>query len=126
MAYRATQTSTGWIAWGINPTRKAMAGSQAIVAFHNHNGNLTVYPTPINSYNPSMQPGSLSFQVSKVSAEYANGEMTIFAIIGPLENGAAVNHVWQAGNTVSNDIPQVHPSSGPNIQSMGTVDFLSA
>ncbi|KAF3443302.1 hypothetical protein FNV43_RR12984 [Rhamnella rubrinervis] len=102
-----------------------MVGSQAILAFQNSNGSITVYPTPITSYNPSMQPRSLSYQVSNVSAEYANGEMTIFAVVGPLDNKTTVNHVWQAGDTVSINIPQIHPTSGPNTQSTGTVDFLS-
>lgn len=125
IAYRATQTPTGWIAWAINPTGKGMAGSQALVAHQNSGGVMTVYTTPITSYSPSMQPGTLSFPVSNTSATYANNEMTIFAVVGPLDNGTKVNHVWQAGSSVSNGIPQVHPTSGPNIQSTASLDFLS-
>ncbi|KAK9285323.1 hypothetical protein L1049_024514 [Liquidambar formosana] len=125
IAYRATQTSTGWIAWAINPTGTGMVGSQAIVAFLNSNGSTTVYPTPISSYNPSMQPGALSFKVSNISAEYSDNEMTIFAVVGPLNNGTTIDHVWQTGNSVSNNIPQMHATSGPNVQSMGRLDFLS-
>lgn len=124
IAYRAAQTSEGWIAWGINPTGTGMVGSQAIVAFRSSNGSMTAYPTSITSYNPSLQPSSLSFQVSNISAEYAKGQMTIFAVVGPLTTGTSVNHVWQAGS-VSDNIPQGHGTSGPNIQSMATVDFLS-
>ena len=102
-----------------------MVGSQAIVAFRSSNGSMTSYPTAITSYSPSMQPSSLSFQVSNVSVEYNKGEMTIFAVVGPLPNGTSVNLVWQAGNSVSNNIPQGHPTSGPNVQSMETLDFLS-
>lgn len=101
-----------------------MLGSQAIVAFRYSNGSMAVYPTPINSYNPSMQPGALSFPVSNISAIYANNEMTIFAVVGPLSNGTTSNHVWQAG-PVSNDNPQIHSTSGPNVESMATIDFLS-
>ncbi|KAL5581718.1 hypothetical protein UlMin_014160 [Ulmus minor] len=124
IAYRAKQTSAGWIAWAINPTGTSMVGSQAIVAFLNSDGSMNVYPTPLTSYSPSMQPGSLSFQVSNISAEYTKDEMTIFALVGPLASGTSINHVWQAGNSVSNNIPQGHPTSGPNVQSMGAVDFL--
>ncbi|KAF5741383.1 cytochrome b and DOMON domain-containing protein [Tripterygium wilfordii] len=125
IAYRATQTSTGWIAWAINPTATAMLGSQALVAFRYPNGSMTAYPTPITSYNPSMQPGTLSFKVSKISATYANNEMIIFAEIGPLNKRTTINHVWQAGSSVLNNVPQIHPTSGANIQSMDTVDFLT-
>ncbi|KAM6572109.1 hypothetical protein CsatA_016189 [Cannabis sativa] len=125
VAYRAAQESTGWIAWAINPTGKGMVGSQAIVAFQNSNGTMTAYPTAITSYSPSMQPSSLSFQVSNISAEYTKGEMTIFAIVGPLAKETSTNLVWQAGTSVLNDIPQGHSTSGPNVQSMDTVDFHS-
>ena len=67
-----------------------MVGSQALVAFRNANGSMTVYPTPITSYDPSMQPGALSFKVSNVSAEYSENDMTIFAVIGPLANGTII------------------------------------
>ncbi|KAG5232047.1 cytochrome b561 and DOMON domain-containing protein [Salix suchowensis] len=110
IAYRANQTSTGWIAWGINPLVQAC---------------LTAYPTPITSYTTSMRPGALSFQVSNISATYTNNQMSIFAVLGPLQNATAVNHVWQAGNSVINDIPSSHATTGSNIQSMGTLNFLS-
>ncbi|KAL0001535.1 hypothetical protein SO802_015316 [Lithocarpus litseifolius] len=125
IAYRATQTSTGWIAWAINPTGTSMIGSQAIVAFLNANGTMTAYTTPITSYNPSMKQAALSFRVSNISATYAKNEMTIFGVVGPLNNGTTVNHVWQAGSSVEYNIPQMHPTSGPNIQSVGILDFLS-
>jgi hypothetical protein len=125
IAYRANQTSRGWIAWAINLNGTGMLGSQAIVAFLNANGTMTAYTTPITSYNPSMKPGALSFQVSNISATYAQNEMTIFGVVGPLNNGTTVNHVWQAGSSVVNNIPQVHQTSGPNLQSVGTLDFLS-
>lgn len=124
IAYRARQTSKGWIAWAINPYDTGMVGSQALVAFHNYNGSITVYPTALTSYNPSMLPGNLSFPVSNISAEYANQEMIIFAVVGPLLNGTSVNHVWQAGSSISNDIPQMHSMSLQNLQSTGTLNFL--
>lgn len=124
IAYRANQTPTGWVAWAINPTGTGMVGSQAIVAFRYSNGTVAVYTTPIDSYNPLMQPGNLSFLVSNVSATYANNEMMILAVVGPLVNGTTFNHAWQAG-PVSNENPQIHSTSGPNVESTGTLDLLS-
>ncbi|KAK6155300.1 hypothetical protein DH2020_009548 [Rehmannia glutinosa] len=126
IAYRATQIPEGWIAWGINPTGIGMVGSQALVAFRNANGTMTAYPTSITSYNPAMLPALLSFQVSNISAEYNNNEMIIYAIVGPLENGTIVNHTWQSGSSVSSNIPQIHSTSSPHLQSMGKIDFQSA
>lgn len=123
IAYRAKKDPKGWVAWAINPTRQGMVGSQALVAFHNSNGSMIAYTTQITSYSPSMQRANLSFQVSNISAENLNNEMIIFATIGPLVNGTTVNHVWQGGSSVSNDIPQMHPLSSPHLQSFGEIDF---
>lgn len=125
IAYRARQSSQGWIAWAINPSGAGMIGAQALVAFRNTNGSMTAYPTSITSYNPSMLPASLSFKVSDISAEYSGNEMIIFAVLGPLGNATTVNHVWQAGRSVLSNIPQSHPISQPNLQSIGTVNFQS-
>uniref|UniRef100_A0A2P2MZR0 Cytochrome b561 and DOMON domain-containing protein At5g47530-like n=1 Tax=Rhizophora mucronata TaxID=61149 RepID=A0A2P2MZR0_RHIMU len=124
IAYRTSQSSAGWSAWAINPTGTGMVGSQALVALQKPDGRMTAFSTPITSYKPSMQPGALSFQVSNISATYANNEMIIHALVGPLQNASAVNHVWQAG-PVSNGNPNVHATSGQNIKSMGVVNFLS-
>lgn len=126
IAYRASQAVTGWIAWAINPTQTGMVGSQALVAFQNSKGSMVTYTTSISSYNPTMLPGALTFQVSNISAEYAKNEMIIFAVLGPLTNGTRVNHVWQAGDSVSSDVPQMHSLSQPNLQSFGELDFLSS
>lgn len=125
MAYRARQDVKGWVAWAINPTQTGMVGAQALVAFRNSNGSMMVYPTPISDYNPSMLPGTLTFQVSNISAEYKNNEMTIFAVLGPLVNITKVSHVWQSGYAVSNDVPQMHEISSTNLQSFGDLDFLA-
>lgn len=125
IAYRAGQALSGWIAWAINPTQIGMVGSQALLAFRDSNGSIITYTTPISNYNPSMQPGDLSFQVSNMSAEYTNNEMIIFAVLGPFNNQTQFNHAWQAGGTVSNNIPQMHSTTGPNVQSFGEIDFLS-
>ncbi|KAL2938697.1 hypothetical protein RDABS01_022146 [Bienertia sinuspersici] len=124
IAYRAKQTPRGWIAWGINPTGNGMIGTQALVAFQNHKGKMKAYTTQINSYNPDMKSQPLSFPVSELSAQYSNDEMIISAVLGPLSNGT-YNIVWQAGNAVSNGIPQSHPHFGPYLRSTGTLDFLS-
>ncbi|XP_074344562.1 cytochrome b561 and DOMON domain-containing protein At5g48750-like [Apium graveolens] len=107
------------------PLHIGMAGSQALLAFHDSSGSIITYTTPISNYNPSMQPGDLSFQVSNMSAEYTNNEMIIFAVLGPFSNQTKFNHAWQAGGTVANNILQMHSTTGHNVLSFGEIDFLS-
>ncbi|KAM0063067.1 putative DOMON domain-containing protein [Helianthus debilis subsp. tardiflorus] len=124
IAYRARQGAGGWVAWAINPNQIGMVGSEALVAFVNSNGSVTVYPTMITSYSPSMLPSDLNFPVSGLSAEFLNHEITIYATVGPFASGSVVNQVWQAGNLVLDGVPQMHAVSQQNLQSTGQLDFL--
>ncbi|KDP32910.1 hypothetical protein JCGZ_13691 [Jatropha curcas] len=126
IAYRqAGVSSSNWVAWAINPTSKGMVGSQALIAYQKSDGTIKAYTSPISSYQPSLQEGKLSYDVSDLSATYANNEMIIFANLELSNIGSTtINQVWQEG-PVSGDTPQIHPTSGANVQSMGTVNLLS-
>lgn len=101
-----------------------MVGSQTVVAFQKSDGTMDAYATPVDSLSPTMQPGDLSFPVSNIAAEYTNGEMIIFATVTLPENKTTITQVWQEG-PLNGDSPGIHPTSGPNVQSFGSLDFLS-
>ncbi|KAB2626576.1 auxin-induced in root cultures protein 12-like [Pyrus ussuriensis x Pyrus communis] len=113
-----------WVAWAINPTSTGMVGSQAIVAYKRTDGTMTVYSSPIKSYGTHLEQGNVSFPLYDVSAVYENNEFIIFATIGLPNNVSVVHHVWQQGPMFGNT-PGMHSLSGPNVQSFGTLDFLS-
>ncbi|OAY68732.1 Cytochrome b561 and DOMON domain-containing protein, partial [Ananas comosus] len=123
VAFKAPQSSDGWVAWGLNPKSTKMVGSQAIVAFFHSNGSMIAYPTQLDSYAPSMAPEDLSFPVSDMAAEYVKNEMIIYATLKLPGGSTKFNHVWQEGSSVANDVPQAHSTSGGNIESLGTIDF---
>ncbi|CAA6662908.1 unnamed protein product [Spirodela intermedia] len=108
IAYRATQSTPGWIAWGINPTTTRMVNTQALVAF----------------LRPSMQSGNLSFAVSGVTATNSDGVMTIYATITLPNNSTQVNHVWQASTSFNDDVPASTPP--PAITSSRTAPSTSS
>ncbi|KAJ6741505.1 CYTOCHROME B561 AND DOMON DOMAIN-CONTAINING PROTEIN [Salix viminalis] len=125
IAYRhAGITSSKWVAWAINPTSTSMAGSQALVAYQQNDGTMRAYTSPISSYQTSMQEGELSFDVSDLSATLANNELILFATISLSNTSTTVNQVWQDG-PLSGNAPQIHTTSGSNVQSMGTLNLLS-
>ncbi|KAK8629905.1 hypothetical protein V6N13_078722 [Hibiscus sabdariffa] len=125
IAYRHTGIgSSRWVAWAINPTSKGMVGSQALVAYPRTDGTVRVYTSPITQYQTQLQEGKLSFQVSDLSATYKNNEIIIFATLGLSNNGTTLNQVWQEGG-LSGNTPQMHVTSGPNVQSMATLNLLS-
>ncbi|GFY91616.1 auxin-responsive family protein [Actinidia rufa] len=100
IAYRHTGiTSSRWVAWAINPESKGML------------------PDPIAERD-------LRFAVLDLTATYSNSEIVIFATLKLPSNTTTVNQVWQDG-PLSNDSPRSHDVSGPNIQSMATVNLLS-
>ncbi|KAF8409683.1 hypothetical protein HHK36_005762 [Tetracentron sinense] len=125
IAYRQTGTTTSsWIAWAINPSSTKMVGAQALVAYQASNGSMVAYTSPVTSYRPSLQGGALSFPVSNISTEFLDGEMTIFATLELGSTSTTVNQVWQEG-PLSGDTPLIHSTSGPNMQSMWTLNLLS-
>uniref|UniRef100_A0A5B7BXX4 Cytochrome b561 and DOMON domain-containing protein n=1 Tax=Davidia involucrata TaxID=16924 RepID=A0A5B7BXX4_DAVIN len=125
IAYRHNGiTSAKWVAWGINPKSKGMVGTQALVAFQQSDGTMKAYTSPVTSYRTNLQEGNLDFAVSDLSATYKNNEITIFATLKLPSNTTTVNHVWQDG-PLSGTSPGMHDTSGPNVQSMGSLNILS-
>lgn len=108
----------GWIAWAINPKQTGMAGSQALIAFKDSNGSLSVNTYNISSYS-SIVPGKISFEVSESSAEFSGGSMKIFATVKLPKTMTEVNHVWQVGGTVTEGMPAEHEFQPANLKSMG-------
>ncbi|XVF81500.1 hypothetical protein PTKIN_Ptkin15bG0160200 [Pterospermum kingtungense] len=125
LAFRHTgTTSSRWSAWAINPSGASMLGSQALVAYVNSSGVPHAFTSSIDSMSPSMQQSNLSFGVPNISATFENNEMTIFAVLSIPSNLSSTNQVWQEG-PVSNDQLGIHPTTGANMQSAGSVNFLT-
>ncbi|XP_010270148.1 PREDICTED: cytochrome b561 and DOMON domain-containing protein At5g47530-like [Nelumbo nucifera] len=125
IAYRHTGvTTSNWVAWAINPTSQGMIGAQALVAYQQSNGSMLAYTSPVTSVSTSLAEGNLSFQVSDLLATFDNNEMTIFATIELPNNLTTVNQVWQVG-PVDQSTPRSHTTSGDNINSKGSLNFLS-
>ncbi|KAK6230756.1 hypothetical protein QUC31_002274 [Theobroma cacao] len=116
--------SPRWISWAINPEAKGMVGSQALVAFRKDDGTMAAYTSPITSYATQLEQGDISFRVDRVSSMIKDNEMIIFATLALPANTTTVNHLWQVGPLVG-DVPGMHRLSGPNVGSMGTLDFRS-
>ncbi|PKI64216.1 cytochrome b561 and DOMON domain-containing protein At5g47530-like [Punica granatum] len=122
---RSGASSSQWISWGINRQGAVMLGTQALMAHQNSStGSIVAYTTPIDSMSPSLAPGSLSFGVPTISATLDGDVMTIFATLQLTSDMVTVNQVWQYGE-MNGASPGVHPTSGANLQSVGTVNLLS-
>ncbi|KAL2474528.1 Cytochrome b561 and DOMON domain-containing protein [Abeliophyllum distichum] len=125
IAYRHTGvTSSDWVVWSLNPTGQGMDGAQCLVAFRNSSGNVRAYTSPVSGYSTQLQEGPLSFRVPRISAEFTNNQMVIYASIELPSGSTSFNQVWQNGQ-VSGDIPQRHLTNGDNMRSVGTIDFVS-
>lgn len=115
-----------WVAWAINLDSTGMVGSQALVAYRNPDGTIKAYTSSVDSYQTALSESNLSFPVSDLSATYSNSEMIIYATLELPNNSTTVNQVWQHGPlSATTNTPGVHAFSGPNVQSMGTLDLLS-
>ncbi|GAA0143859.1 hypothetical protein LIER_35821 [Lithospermum erythrorhizon] len=127
IAYRHVGvTTSNWVAWALNPTGSGMSGSQSLVAFQNSSGVVSAHTSPISGYRTQLQPAPLSFGVPRIDCEFRSGanEMIIYATLQLPTGQTRFTQVWQFGQ-VSNGVPQEHTTSGDNLRSTGTVDFLS-
>ncbi|KAL6649392.1 hypothetical protein ACP70R_013616 [Stipagrostis hirtigluma subsp. patula] len=127
LAFRAPQTTAGWVAWGINTERpNSMAGSSVFVASQDAGGVAPVLMTVLESTSPSLTNGSLRFDVPVTPvAEYAGGAYTIYVTVALPGNATQQNTVWQAGPLTGGRIAP-HPMAGPNLQSTMRLDFLTS
>ncbi|KAL0362012.1 UNVERIFIED_CONTAM: cytochrome and DOMON domain-containing protein [Sesamum calycinum] len=125
IAYRHTGvTTSNWVAWALNPGTGRMDGAQSLIAFRNSTGLVYAYTSPITGYSPTMQPGTLSFRVPSVRAEFVDNQMILYATIELPQGRTSFTHVWQHGD-LSGDAPQAHPFSGDHVRSYGAIDFAT-
>ncbi|KAG8073840.1 hypothetical protein GUJ93_ZPchr0006g45616 [Zizania palustris] len=126
IAFRAPQSSSGWVAWGINPSGLSMGGSNVFIASQDSSsGAVSVLTTVLESTSPSLTSRNLSFEVPVTpAAEYVAGVYTIFTTVKLPSNTTAQNTVWQAGPGNTGAISP-HPRTGANLQSTRRLDFLS-
>lgn len=118
----------GWISWAINPSGLAMVGSQALLAYKETNGTMSVKTYNISSTSfGSIKERKLDFDVKDTRGEYENGVMRIFGTVGLLEEGqTTVNQVWQIGGAVNKDgTPARHAFLDANLEAVGRLDLLS-
>ncbi|CAK7349422.1 unnamed protein product [Dovyalis caffra] len=127
--FASPSKANGWVAWAINPKVPAMGGAQALVAFKDSRGVMTVKTYNISSYTlDSVVQSKLAFDVWDTRAEEERGVMRIFAKIKvPAELAAkgTVNHVWQVGPSVdaAKSVLTPHEMGGPNLNAKGTLDL---
>ncbi|XP_073023388.1 cytochrome b561 and DOMON domain-containing protein At3g25290-like [Primulina eburnea] len=113
----------GWVSWAINPTDTGMVGSQALVAFRDADGKMTVKTYNISSY--VLRESKVWYEVKEATAEFSGGVMRIFATL-VLPEGAAttVNQVWQVGPSVTGGAPTKHAFQPANLNSKTRLDLL--
>ena len=100
-----------------------MEGSQALIAFKNEDGSMTVKTYNLESYK-SIKQTELIYDVSDKEAEYEGGEMRIFATISLPKNTQMLNQVWQVGSSVANGMPSIHAFQTGNLNSKGKLDLI--
>lgn len=115
---------TGWISWAINPISTGMVGSQALIAFRDPVGGMTVKTYNVSFYGP-LKESKVWYEVKESSAEFSDGVIRLFATLVLPESGrTTVNHVWQVGPSVTGGVPDKHEFRSANLISKGSLDLL--
>ncbi|KAL2494675.1 Cytochrome [Forsythia ovata] len=101
-----------------------MIGSQALIAFKDSKGAMTIKTYNITSYSPLME-SKVWYEVKESLAEFYGGIMQIFAtIVLPDKGKSRVNQVWHVGTSVTSRVPDKHKSQPANLNSKGSLDLL--
>jgi hypothetical protein len=116
--------SDGRISWAINPYAAGMVGAQALIAFKDSSGAMTVKTYNISTY--AIQESKVWFDVKEATAEVSGNVIRLFAtVVLPDSGKTTVNHVWQVGSSVTSGVPDKHAFLPANLNSKGTLDLLS-
>ncbi|KAL0436211.1 UNVERIFIED_CONTAM: cytochrome and DOMON domain-containing protein [Sesamum radiatum] len=114
----------GWVSWAINPTSTGMVGSQALIAFRDAKGGMTVKTYNVSVYGP-LTESKVWYEVKESSAEFSGGLIRLFAtLVLPEKGKTTVNHVWQVGPSVTGGVPDKHEFQPANLNSKGSLDLL--
>lgn len=125
IAFRHGGVSTSqWVAWALNLDKPEMVGAQSLVAFKNSNGTMHAYTSPIRSYETTLSQEPLSFNVSKITADFLSSkkEIVIFANLKLPPGRTSFNQVWQEG-PVSDGAPRMHGQDSANLRAVGSINF---
>ncbi|XP_075515667.1 cytochrome b561 and DOMON domain-containing protein At3g25290-like [Primulina tabacum] len=114
----------GWVSWAINPTATGMLGSQALIAFRDADGKMTVKTYNISSF--ALKESKVWYEVKEATAEFSGGAMRLFAtLVLPVGAATTVNQVWQVGPSVTGGMPDKHAFQPANLNSRARLDLLS-
>lgn len=107
-----------------------MAGAQALVAYKDSKGSMTVSTYNISSYESIVKSKKLSFDVWDTRADESGGMMRIFGKIKvpkELATAGKINQIWQVGPSVSGDgLLAKHQFVPANLNAKGSLDLGGA
>lgn len=137
------EDNTGWIAWGVNPTRSEphMVGTRALIGVVLSNKSLSIDTYNITADTKKgceLWPSRIEPEVRDARMEYAKGLFSISATLGlPASteeeqqkegggyNVSRLNHVWQVGYVIVEGTarPGMHPTTLQNVDSTEALDL---
>jgi hypothetical protein len=124
--------STGWVAWGINPSGITMPGTQALAAFRDGASVIVKkydVSKAVRDNGKPLTPGPISVNYTTFSAEIVSTTVTIFGTLQLTPGQSLVlNHVWQQGPTVDLTTFTLaqHNLAPENFQSVLVIDMSTA
>jgi len=116
----------GWVAWGINPNLSGMVGTQAILAFMQPSGSLSVLTYSVQKPLIPQKASKISYAVANLNATATSAG--VFTVTGSLTlpgNTTEVSHTWQRGQAVIDNEPQSHFLRTDNLMSYGPLNVVS-
>ncbi|KAF0898153.1 hypothetical protein E2562_001801 [Oryza meyeriana var. granulata] len=111
--------TSGWVAWGLNPTGEGMAGTQALVALKGSSSAPNVKTYNITGYVPLGGASTpIAFPATDLAAdEGSGGKIRLYGKLQLHKGMKSVNQVWQVGSSVTGGAPDKHAFGASNLAS---------
>lgn len=128
------ESSTAWLAWGLNPSGPRMVGTRALIGIKHETGlahhqfNITIATKrhcqliPSDGVDVGLNVSSFGFRYLHTIEYYV-----IYAImvLPRLYNASAAHVVWEIGEFAVGGRPSMHPRSLDHLDAAQTVDLFT-
>eukprot|EP00249_Psilotum_nudum_P007167 c20361_g1_i2 orf=1032-2261(+) len=120
-------SSSGWVGWGLNPTKPQMVGTSSFIAFSTSNGThlLPYNLTAATQQGSPLITGPIDYTVLEKDVEISGLNVSIYVKLILPSNQTLLNHVWNRGSSVVNFEPQPHSLSQNDLLGAKQIDMSS-
>ncbi|XP_002962230.2 cytochrome b561 and DOMON domain-containing protein At5g35735 [Selaginella moellendorffii] len=118
-------SASGWVGWGYNPSRAAMDGASALIAFSNASGSHLMLYSLTGSRQAILRNSTTDVTVLAQAVEIQGTTARFTALLRLTSPSSNIFHIWNRGSQVNGDAPQAHALDQASTSSAGSLDLAT-